>query len=166
MDFTDPILRDVSEVVVTGPASPKITTVNDLSGQEVFVRKSSSYYESLVKLNERFKKEGKKEVIIKPAPEELENEDLLEMLNAGLVKILIVDDHVANFWKQVLPKIVVHPEVKVREGGDIAWAVRKNSPQLLAELNQFAKTHGKGTMIGNMGYCNSYRYWIAKNFWD
>jgi len=150
VDFTDPILRDVSEVVVTGPASPKITTVNDLSGQEVFVRKSSSYYESLVKLNERFKKEGKKEVIIKPAPEELENEDLLEMLNAGLVKILIVDDHVANFWKQVLPKIVVHPEVKVREGGDIAWAVRKNSPQLLAELNQFAKTHGKGTMIGNM----------------
>jgi membrane-bound lytic murein transglycosylase MltF len=150
VDFTDPTLRNVSEIVVTGPASPKIATLDDLSGQEVFVRKSSSYYESLTKLNQEFKKKGKKEVIFKLAPEELENEDLLEMLNAGLVKIVITDDHIGNFWKQVFPKIVVHNDVKVREGGDIAWAVRKNSPKFLTELNQFVKTHGKGTMIGNM----------------
>jgi membrane-bound lytic murein transglycosylase MltF len=150
VDFTEPTVRNVSEVVVTGPASPKIVTIEDLSGQEVFVRKSSSYYESLTKLNERFKKEGKKEVILKIAPEELENEDLLEMLNAGLVKIVVTDDHIGNFWKQVFPKIMVHQDVKVREGADIAWAVRKNSPQLVAELNQFIQGHGKGTMFGNM----------------
>jgi membrane-bound lytic murein transglycosylase MltF len=150
VDFTEPTLRNVSEIVVTGPASPKIASLDDLSGQEVFVRKSSSYYESLVKLNEKFKKEGKKEVTFKFAPEELENEDLLEMLNAGLVKIVVVDDHIGNFWKQIFSKIVVHPDVKVREGGDVAWATRKNSPKLMAELNQFVKTHGKGTMFGNM----------------
>lgn len=150
VDFTTPTLRNASEIVVTGPASPKIATIDDLSGQEVFVRKSSSYYESLVKLNSEFKKKGKKEVILKLAPEELENEDFLEMLNAGLVKIVVVDDHVANFWKQIFPNIVVHQDIKVREGGDIAWAIRKNSPKLMAELNQFIQTHGKGTMFGNM----------------
>jgi membrane-bound lytic murein transglycosylase MltF len=149
VEFAAPVLRNVSEIVVTGPASPKITTIEDLSGQEVFVRKSSSYYQSLTTLNERFKKEGKKEVILKLAPEELESEDFLEMLNAGLIKILVVDDHLANFWKQIFPNIVLHPEVKLRTEGDIAWAIRKNSPQLLAEVNSFIKTHGKGTAFGN-----------------
>ena len=150
VDFTVPVLRNVSEIVITGPASPKIATLDDLAGQEVFVRKSSSYYESLSKLNDQFKKAGKKEIVLKPAPEELENEDLLEMLNAGLVKIIIVDDHIANFWKQIFPKIVVHPDLKLRSEGDIAWAIRPNSPKLKDELNSFLKTHGKGTMFGNM----------------
>jgi membrane-bound lytic murein transglycosylase MltF len=150
VDFTDPTLRNASEIVVTGPASPPIAKLDDLSGKEIFVRKSSSYYESLQKVNSEFKKQGKKEIILKPAPEELENEDLLEMLNAGLVKIVVVDDHIGNFWKQIFPKITLHPDIKVRSGADIAWAVRKNSPLLLKELNQFIKTHGKGTMFGNI----------------
>ncbi len=150
VDFTDPTLKNASEIVVTGPASPPITKLDDLSGQEVFVRKSSSYYDSLTKINSEFKKQGKKEIILKLAPEELENEDFLEMLNAGLIKILIVDDHIATLWKQVFPKITLHEDIKVRSGADIAWAFRKNSPQLMAELNQFIKTHGKGTMFGNM----------------
>ncbi|MCI0416605.1 transporter substrate-binding domain-containing protein [bacterium] len=150
VDFTYPTLKGVSEIVVTGPASPAISALQDLSGQEVFVRKSSSYYDSLVKLNQQFKLEGKKEIRLKLAPEELEDEDLLEMLNAGLVKILVVDDHVAVFWKQIFPKITLHPDLKVRSGGEIAWAIRKNSPLLMAELNQFVQSHGKGTAFGNM----------------
>jgi len=51
VDFALPVYRHVSEVVVSGPASPAVTRVEDLAGQEVFVRQSSSYYESLVALN-------------------------------------------------------------------------------------------------------------------
>src|SRR5262245_17176094 len=65
VDFTDPTYKNASEIAVTGPGSPEITTVDDLSGKVVHVRKSSSFYESLQTLNERFKKEGKKEVVIK-----------------------------------------------------------------------------------------------------
>lgn len=150
VDFTTPTLQNSSELVITAPSSPKISTLDDLSGQEIYVRKSSSYYEHLVELNKRFKNEGKKEIILNPAPEELENEDLLEMLNAGLVKILVVDDHIANFWKQIFPKIVVHDDIKVHSGNNIAWAIRKNSPQFMAELNKFIPAHGKGTLFGNM----------------
>ena len=39
---------------MAGPASPKVASLDDLSGKEVFVRKSSSYYESLVALNKKF----------------------------------------------------------------------------------------------------------------
>ncbi len=150
VDFTDPTYKNGSEIVVTGPGAPAIKTVDNLSGKQVFVRKSSSYYDSLTALNQRFKKEGKQEVILKLAPENLETEDFVEMANAGLVKILIVDKPLAEFWKQIFPNITLHPEVTVRSNVDFAWAIRKNSPQLKAELNSFIKTHGKGTVFGNM----------------
>jgi membrane-bound lytic murein transglycosylase MltF len=65
-----------------------LSTLDDLAGKEVFVRKSSSYYESLVTLNTRFAAENKPLIKLKDAPEELEDEDLIQMLNAGLVSIL------------------------------------------------------------------------------
>ena len=104
VDFTVAGLSNVSEVAVSGPASPKVASLDDLSGKEVFVRKSSSYYESLVALNKKFAAEKKPPVTLKEAPETLEDEDLLEMLNAGLITLIIVDKHMADFWKQIFPQ--------------------------------------------------------------
>jgi membrane-bound lytic murein transglycosylase MltF len=103
----------------------------------------------LLGLNEELKKKGKAQVILKAAPEELEDEDLLEMLNAGLVKLLVVDSHKANFWKQIFSDIQIHPNLALRSEGEVAWAIRKNSPQLKATLNGFVKTHKAGTAFGN-----------------
>jgi len=149
VDFTAAGFSNVSEVVVAGPASPKITGLDDLSGKEVFVRKSSSYYESLVALNKKFAADNKAPVRLKDAPETLEDEDLLEMLNAGLVTIVVVDKHIADFWKQIFRKLTVYDNVAVRTGGEIAWAVRKGSPQLKASLDDFATRHKVGTSTGN-----------------
>ena len=149
VDFTTAGLTNVSEVVVSGPASPKITSVDDLSGKEVFVRKSSSYYESLVALNKQFAAAKKPLVTLKQAPETLEDEDLIEMLDAGLIPLIVVNKHLADFWKQIFPQIIVHDDVAVRTGGEIAWAIRKGSPQLKARLDDFAKRNKEGTSTGN-----------------
>ena len=150
VDFSIPVWRGVNELVVTGPGAPKIETVADLSGKTVMVRKSSSYYESLEDLNKRLRKQGKRPVRLRLAPEQLEDEDLLEMVNAGLIPIVIVDSHKARFWAQVLKSIKVHEKVAVREGGDIAWAFRKGSPKLAAAVNDFIKRNRKGTQFGNI----------------
>jgi membrane-bound lytic murein transglycosylase MltF len=150
VDFTDPSARDVSEIVVTGPGAEPISTSQDLSGKEVYVRKSSSYYESLEKLNGELKKAGKPFVKVRFAPEEIETEDILEMVNAGLVKVTISDNHVAEFWKQIFTKIVLHPEVAIRTGGEIGMMIRKNSPKLKAELNAFLARYPKGSKTRNV----------------
>ena len=142
VDFAAPIATGVREVVLTGPASPALATLDDLAGKEVFVRKSSSYHQSLVELNRRFAAEGKAPVALKEAPEELEDEDLIEMLDAGLLSILVVDNHKAEFWKKVFRKITVHEAIAVRTGGEIAWAVRKDSPRLKAFLDGVAAASG------------------------
>jgi membrane-bound lytic murein transglycosylase MltF len=149
VDFSVPIYSNVSEIVVTGPSSPKIASVEDLSGKEVFVRKSSSYYEHLEQWNARFRKEGKSPVKLRPAPENLEDEDLLEMLSAGLVNLVVVDNHKAQFWKKIFKDITLHPEAAVHTGGEIAWMFRKNSPRLKRAVGAFVKTHKIGTSFGN-----------------
>ena len=144
VDFAAPIVKDISEVVLTGPASPAVATLDDLAGKEVFVRKSSSYYESLAALNQRFASEQKPSMTLKEAPEQLEDEDLIEMLSAGLVAIIVVDRHKARFWKQVFPKITIHDGMTVRTGSEIAWAIRKDSPGLKQMLDQFVAAATSG----------------------
>jgi membrane-bound lytic murein transglycosylase MltF len=149
VDFTDPAIRNVSEIVVTGPGAEPIATAEDLSGREVYVRKSSSYYESLEKLNAELAKAGKKPVKVRFAPEELESEDILEMVNAGLVKTTIMDNHIAEFWSKIFTKIVLHKDAAVRTGGETGMMIRPNSPQLKAELNSFLARYPKGSSVRN-----------------
>ena len=139
----------VAEIVVTGPKSPRIDRVDDLAGQLVHVRKASSYYESLVALNKQFAARKKPPVTLREAPESLEDEDLLEMLDAGLIPLIVVNQYTADFWKQIFPKITVHDDIAVRTGGEVAWAIRKNTPQLKAALDDFARRNKVGTSIGN-----------------
>jgi len=138
VDFVAPAdQKPVSEVVVTGPKSPAIATADDLAGKTVHVRKASSYYESLVALNDRLKKERKPLAKLVLVPDALEDEDMMEMLNAGLLEAIVVDDWKARIWVQVLPKIKVNDGAVVRPGGMIGWAIRKDSPKLQETLNEF-----------------------------
>jgi membrane-bound lytic murein transglycosylase MltF len=150
VDFVTPTRTGVDEIVVTGPGGPPLASADALSGQVVFVRASSSYHESLVALNQRLRSQGKPEVVLKAAPETFENEDLLEMVNAGLVKAVVVDNYLATFWKQVFPNIVLHPQATLRTGGEIAAAIRKNSPKLKQELDAFMAQNRAGSAFGNV----------------
>ena len=150
VDFVDPWIANVDEIVITGRNGPAIASTDDLSGQEVFVRESSSYYQSLVTLNQEFIKRGLTPAVIVPAPEELEDEDLMEMAAAGLVKITIVDNHKAWFWQRVLPSLKIHSTATLRKGADIAWAIRRDSPRLKVALNSFLATNGKDSLNGRM----------------
>ena len=138
IDFVAPDENVAStELLVTGPASPAITSIDDLSGKTVHVREYSSYYLSLTALNERFKKAGKPAVKLVIVPNALEDEDMLEMLNAGLLESIVVDDWKAKMWAQVLTKVKIHEDIQLRPRTKMGWAIRKGSPKLAAELNEF-----------------------------
>ena len=132
-----------TEIVVTGPKSPVISSVDDLSGKTVHVRKASSYFESLSALNDRFRKEGKPEAKLVLVADALEDEDMMEMLNAGLLELIVVDDWKAVMWAQILTKIKPRPEIVLREGGKVGWAVRKESPKLQEAIHDFYKNFVK-----------------------
>jgi membrane-bound lytic murein transglycosylase MltF len=162
--FSEPTRTNVSEVVVTGPGAPPIATVDDLAGQDVFVRKGSIYEESLITLNEQLKARGKPPAVFVEAPAVLEDDDVLEMVNAGLAPITIVDDYLAEFWSKVFTSINVHGDIAVRSGGSLAVAFRKENPKLREVVNTWLRKHGKGDGFRNTierRYLGSVKY--AKN---
>ena len=162
--FSEPTRTNVSEVVVTGPGASSIATLDDLAGQDVFVRKGSIYEESLIALNEQLKARGKPAAVFVEAPAVLEDDDVLEMVNAGLVSTTIVDDYLAAFWSRVFTNVTVHPNIAVRSGGSLAVAFRKDNPKLREVVNTWLRKHGKGDGFRNVierRYLDNLKY--AKN---
>jgi len=148
VDFVAPDEKIVNvEILVTGPASLPIAALDELAGRTVHVRKASSYHESLTVLNGRFRKEGKAAVQLVLVPDALEDEDMLEMMNAGLLAAMVVDDWKAKMWAQVLPKLVVHENIVLRPATRRGWAIRKGSPQLAASLEAFYKEWARGAGV-------------------
>jgi membrane-bound lytic murein transglycosylase MltF len=151
VDFSDPLNRGgLSEIVVTGPGAPPVARVEDLSGQKVYVRPSSNYFESLQDLNASFAKDGLDPVEIVPVDERLETEDVLEMVNAGVYPITVADDFLVELWGRVLKSIQAHSDVTVKTGTQVGWAMRKGSPKVKALVNDFMKKNRQGTLVGNM----------------
>jgi membrane-bound lytic murein transglycosylase MltF len=150
VDFAAPAARNVKELIVTGPAAPALATLDDLAGKEVYVSRATSYYENLVALNQRFRERGMAPMKLREAPGNFETEDILEMVNAGLVNIVVADGYIARLWRTVYPNIRVREDLVVHQNGDIAFAIRKGSPQLKHALDTFTATHGQGTEFGNV----------------
>ena len=150
VDFSAPLITGIKEIVITGSSVPKISSLNELAGKEVHVRRSSSYYDSLGRLNMAFEKEGKEPVRVVAASELLEDSDLLEMVNAGLIPTVIVDSHKAEFWQEIFGQIRAYPDIAINTGGEIGWAFRKESPKLEGIVNEFVKANKKGTLMGNI----------------
>jgi len=150
VDFSAPLLTGVSEILVTSTEAPAPGRLEDLSGRSIHLRPSSSYYTSLQRLNDTFAAKGLARVRIIDADENLEDSDLLEMVNAGLLPMAIVDDHKARFWAKIFKEIRLHPDVAVNRGGKIGWAFRKDSPKLKEAVNRFIEKNKKGTLLGNI----------------
>ncbi|MBV9287870.1 MAG: lytic transglycosylase F [Hyphomicrobiales bacterium] len=150
VDFADPWLTDVKEVLVTGPDAPPLSKLDDLAGKEIRVRKSSSYFTHLGALSEALVARGLAPIDIEPIADDLEDEDLMEMVNAGLLPYVVVDDFKAKIWATIFTKLTVREDLAVNTGGHIAWAIRKNSPQLRAELDRFVAANKFGTLFGNI----------------
>lgn len=150
VDFSAPTQRNVDEIVVSGPAGRPVASAEDLSGQEVYIRRSSSFFESVQELNRKLEAAGRAPVRVREAPEVLADEDLIEMVNAGLVPATVCDLPIAEFWAQVFDQLTLNREAKLRTGGQIAMMIRKGSPLLKAELDAFLARYGEGTKERNV----------------
>ena len=166
--FTIPYFTDVSEVVVTHKSDSSIRSIDDLSGRILYVLSGSSYVQHLVALSEKFKSEGRAPIYVVESDAYLATEDILELVNAGIVEVTVADNHIANLWANVLPDIAVHNDIAVNTSGKIAWAVRKNSPKLRESLDEFLENHRQGTMLGNVLFKRYYENtrWITNPLSD
>ena len=150
VDFTAPVYTGAKEWIVTGPGSPKIQDFAGLAGQKVYVRQSSSFYEHLTDLNHEFLEDGRDPIQIETVDEYMEDEDILELIHSGYLPATVVEDNIGRFWSEVFEKIELREDLPIDSDGQIAWAIRKDSPGFKKQLDAFIAENKKGTLMGNV----------------
>jgi len=148
--FTRPYMKNVKEIVVAAPSVTGLETLDDLAGRTVSVRAGKSYAASLTALNEDFAARGLAPVVLDLVEPVFAKEDIFGLVNADGLDLTLADDHLARLWSQVYDDMAVRDDLVLRDGGEIAWAVRQDSPELLDSLNTFIRKSGQGTLIGNI----------------
>ncbi len=148
VQFSDPVYTRVTEVVVTSKAVGPVKSLDDLVLHGLTLRASSSYFEHMEAINAQRVKDGKESIKINMIEDVLEDYDVLELINAGVVPATVIDSHKVQLWAQVFDDIVVNDDVFVNDGGEIAWAMRPDTPELHDAVNRFVKEFRKGTLLG------------------
>lgn len=159
--FTRPTRTGIDEIVVTGPAAGDVESFDDLVNVGLTLRETSSYHGHVAELNARRVAAGKLAIPVEAAPEILEDYDLLEMVNAGVLPAVIVDDHMAALWSKLMPDLELHRELTTNAGGESGWAVRQSSTDLLAITNRILDIYNPDSGVAadlNARYLKSARW--------
>jgi membrane-bound lytic murein transglycosylase MltF len=149
VDFTIPVASGLKLLVITRKDAPQVSSFDDLSGKTIYVNRLTVAYDVLQDESRKLKQTGKPEIIVKEADPNLTEEDLLEMTNAGVIPATVSFEYRADVWSTVFPNIVINRNFVLMNVDSIAWAMRKNSPQLKPVIDEFVKTHGQGTAFFN-----------------
>lgn len=125
------------EVLVTGPSSLPLKNIGDLSGQTVYGSRNTNFQKTLSELNKELKRDGKQPVNLASPLGDLDDEDLLEMLNAGLISYVIVGDWKFQLWQSIYKNITMHADLSVQDSGWVGWVVRSNNRDFNDDLKNF-----------------------------
>jgi len=147
--FTVPLESDVQQVIVSGPKFGTVSTLEDLGGKEIYANPLTVPFQALQRINDKLQRAGKPLIVIKPADEYLLEDDLVQMVNAGLIPATVTTASRAKLWSEVLHHLTIHPEPVIASGEELAWALRKNNPQLKQLLDEFIAPRAVGSSFGN-----------------
>ena len=152
VDFSMPSITGLKEIIVAGVTSPKLNTLADLAGKELYLRIGSSYETAARKLSDSLERVGLPPIIIKPVDPYLETEDILELVNSGVIPFSATVEDVARLWSKVLDSLVLYDKIPLASNVSYGWVFRKDSPKLKAAADKFIKQNAKGTLMGNILY--------------
>ncbi len=122
--FTVPLETDVKQILVTGKNFGPVASLQDLSGKKVFVNPVTTYYGNLLKVSDSLVKQGKKPILIESADKNLMDEDLMEMVNAGILPATVTITQRAELWASVFHDITPQPNIVIANQG----AILKSAP--------------------------------------
>ncbi len=157
--FSEPYLF-VQEIIVQRKTDKTIENTSDLGGRTFYVRKSSSYFNTLTKLQGELRSKDihfKIEIV----PETMETEEIIKKVIAGEYDLTLSDSHIIAIEKSWNNDLKASLALTGQHGH--RWLVRKNDKKLLKALNQFIKKEYK-KLFYNVTY-NKY-FKNSRNLFD
>jgi len=134
--FTYPY-NHTEELVVVHKNNRKIRRLKDLAGKTIHLRKSSSFYQTL--LSKKIKG-----LQFEFLPEDMETEDILLELDQGRIQITVADSNLVRTEQASGRKIKKAFRLARTKQ---AWAVRQGNHKLKAKLDKFIKVGSRSGLI-------------------
>lgn len=134
VEFTRPYNMVDQLIVVSDQLGFQPQSISDMGGVPVSVRRNSSYYVRLKEL----KDEGFP-IEIDVLPEDMDTESVLFQLASGNLAATVADDNIFQASDKYMDGLVMGP--LIAEQDTVAWAIRKNAPDLETRLNKFLYKH-------------------------
>lgn len=134
VEFTRPY-NIVDQVIVLSDKVEVIPeSITELSDIPIAVRRNSSYYVRLKELQ----KEGF-DLTIELVPDDMDTEALLYQVANGVHRATVADDNMYQAARKYMSGLETGPIIA--QNDTIAWAIRKNHPDLEAALNRYLYKH-------------------------
>ncbi|HEY5824727.1 MAG TPA: transporter substrate-binding domain-containing protein, partial [Cyclobacteriaceae bacterium] len=152
VDFSKPTISGLKEIIVASLSAPKLHTLADLAGKELYLPEGSSYETSARNLSDSLVQAGLPPIIIKPVDPFLETEDVLELVDSGVIPYTATVEDAAKLWTNVMDSLVLYDKMPLAKNISYGIVLRKNSPKLKASLDRFVENNAKGTVMGNQLY--------------
>ncbi len=152
IDFTIPYLQNVSDVLITHRQAPAINLIEDLAGRRIHIQPAWQQSKTLRRIDARLLVTGRRPLNRTTTNGFLSSEDILELVNEGVIDLSIVESHIARLWSSVYPDIVILEFPEISAHTPIAWAVRRDNPEFKASLDRFLRGRQRGSWFGNIYY--------------
>ncbi|NCC51267.1 MAG: transporter substrate-binding domain-containing protein [Spartobacteria bacterium] len=134
--FTRPY-HQASEVLVAPTDAQGLNTPEDLAGRYVAVRRDSSYWNTLNRLQQ-----AGLNVKMLEAPGTMETEELIQRVGAGQLALTVADSHLLDI--ELTVSDAIKSAFPLGPPIDHGWAVRVNDKELLAQLDTFLGEQYRG----------------------
>jgi membrane-bound lytic murein transglycosylase F len=127
--FSRPLTMAREQVVSRVEAGP-LRSAYDLEGRTVVVRRSSSFWGTIERLQE-----AHPDIRLVAAPENVDTEEILYRVATGAYDVTVADDNLVTTALAYMPGLMVG--FSLTEARPVAWGVRPGAPELLAAVDTF-----------------------------
>ncbi len=140
--FSDPY-HYASELLIIQKDNTAIQSLEDLAGEKIYTRESSSYWQTITELQSTIAVE------LVATPEHEETEEAIAKVASGDYGITVADNHIFDI--ELTWRGDVRSAMPLGEPRGQGWAVRDNNPQLQKALNEFIAKEYR-SLFYNMTY--------------
>ncbi|MFD1678876.1 transglycosylase SLT domain-containing protein [Pseudomonas rhodesiae] len=138
---SDPIISDVPLWLVGVKGERRFTRLEQLSGRTLALTTGSAAADAVSQVNQKLALHKQPPIKVEWVDPTLAVEDVLEMVQAGIFHLTIVEKPIAERWSKILPKLRFDKQVAITSLGDEFWFVRQDASILRASIDRFLKTY-------------------------
>ncbi|MQG93349.1 transglycosylase SLT domain-containing protein [Pseudomonas sp. MN1F] len=132
-----PVVDQVPLLLVGRKGERSYTRAEQLSGRTVALTSASAAGAVIQQLNQQLALRKRAPIKIEWVDSTLAVEDVLEMVQAGIYPLTMVERPIAQRWARVMPNLRLDSRVQLGQAQAMRWYVRRDATMLLATVDRF-----------------------------